>query len=63
MKTVLLLIFLLIIIFLFTKNESFEDDDTCKKIPHGECKSTLCPSECKIQHSTTSDQCYCAVRK
>ena len=65
MKTILLLIFLLVVLFMFSKNELFEneDEDECTKIPEGECNSKLCKDNCKIQHSTTSDKCYCVKRR
>lgn len=62
-KITVLLIFLLIILFIFNKNESFEDSNKCTKIEEGECNSNLCPSDCKIQHSSKSDKCYCIERK
>jgi hypothetical protein len=62
-KIILLLLFLLTLLFIFSKNESFEDNDICSKIQEGECNSKLCPSQCKIQHSSTSDKCYCIERK
>ena len=62
METVLLLIFILVILFLLSKNESFADESECAKI-EGECTSKLCPKKCKIQHSSTSDKCYCTDRK
>ncbi len=67
MKTILLLIFLLVVLFMFSKNELFENanenEDECAKIPEGECNSKLCKDNCKIQHSTTSDKCYCVKRR
>jgi len=65
MKTVLLLFFLLVILFMFSKNELFDNESKseCSKIQEGECTSKLCPSNCKIQHSNTSDKCYCTERK
>ena len=63
MEIVLLLILLLVILFIFSKNELFENDNECSKIEEGECTSKLCPSSCKIQHSSISDNCYCTQRK
>jgi hypothetical protein len=62
MKTVLLLLFLLMILFTFSKNELFSNEINCNKI-EGECNSKLCPSQCKIQHFTNSDNCYCIERR
>ena len=65
MKIVLLLVLLLVILFMFSKNESFADESEseCTTIK-GECSSKLCPSNCKIQHSTIDDdKCYCVERK
>ena len=63
MELVFLLILILIIIFIFSKNESFDGENDCANIKEGECDSKLCPSNCKIQHSTNSDKCYCVNRK
>jgi hypothetical protein len=63
MEIVLLLLFLLVILFMFSNNESFNSENECSKIQEGECNSKLCPSNCKIQHSTKNDNCYCVERK
>jgi hypothetical protein len=63
MKITIILFILLIILIIFSGNESFEGESECSKIAEGECNSKLCPSNCKIQHSTTSDKCYCTERK
>ena len=64
MKVVLLLVLLLVILFMFSKNEYFVDENECSKIPEGECNSKLCLSDkCKIQHSENSKNCYCVERK
>lgn len=63
MKTILLLVLLLAILFIFSKNELFDGENECAKIKEGECNSKLCPSNCKIQHFTKSDKCYCVERK
>ena len=58
------LIFLLIIIIMYSQNEQFNDEEkVCANIPEGECNSKLCPPQCKIQHFTNSDNCYCVERK
>jgi hypothetical protein len=59
----IILVFLLIMLFICSNNEFFNEDQTCAKIPEGECNSKLCPSQCKIQHSSNSDKCYCVDRK
>ena len=45
--------------------EPFEDnkESECSKIELGKCTSKLCPSKCKIQHSTKNKNCYCVDRK
>ena len=68
MENILLLIFVILLFLMFSNSEFFEgenkDDDECAKIGEGECSSTLCPKEtCKIQHSTTTDKCYCIKRR
>jgi hypothetical protein len=63
METVLLLVLLLVMLFMFSTNELFDGENECAKIQEGECSSKLCPSNCKIQHSTNSDKCYCIERK
>ena len=69
MGPILLLIFVILIFLMFSNSELFEgenkDNDECSKIGEGECNSTLCPKEkqCKIQHSTTTDKCYCVKRR
>jgi len=63
MEILLLLILFLIILIIFSKNELFDNESECSKIQEGECSSKLCPSKCKIQHSTNSDKCYCVERK
>ena len=63
MIIILLLVFLLVILFMFSGNESFNNELECSKIQEGECNSKLCPENCKIQHSTKSDNCYCTERK
>ena len=47
----------------FSKKESFEVENECAKIAEGECNSKLCPSNCKIQHSSKTNKCYCIERK
>jgi hypothetical protein len=65
MEIVILFIVLIIIIFILSMLEPFEDKDKdeCSKINAGECNSKLCPSHCKIQHSDKNDNCYCVDRK
>ena len=62
METVLLLLFFIMILIIFSKNELFSNENKCDKI-EGECNSKLCPPECKIQHFTKYDKCYCIERK
>ena len=57
MKVVLLLVLLLVILFMFSKNEYFGGENECSKIQEGECNSKLCPEGCKIQHSENSKNC------
>jgi hypothetical protein len=63
MKTILILCITLLLLFIFSKNETFIDQNECSKIQEGECNSKLCPSNCKIQHSSKTDKCYCVERK
>ena len=63
MIIVLLLVFLLVILFMFSGNESFDNEMVCSTIDTGECNSKLCPANCKIQHSSKTDTCYCTERK
>jgi len=65
MEIVILFVILIIIIIILSMFEPFEDnkESECSKIESGKCNSKLCPSQCKIQHSTKNNNCYCVDRK
>jgi hypothetical protein len=45
------------------ENKSSSNENKCNNIKEGECNSKLCPQQCKIQHLTNSDKCYCVERR
>lgn len=67
-KTIILLIIVIFLIFIYNYNESFNEtsspDIVCADIKEGECTSKLCPEHCKITHTDSDPNvCYCVQRK